>query len=137
MNTENLERIRSIAEHYWKSFNNDPDYDPKADCLNTAKRLGNFLKKEGFSVLLVKGTFELDNPDPENYSDWDVNDFDSEEEMETEMYHALHYWNEIDEIIIDITAYQFQDEVDEALEFIVVGTYKDYCRYTPQDRKKL
>jgi len=50
--------------------------------------------------------------------------------MEEATYTPLHYWVEVNDIIIDITADQFNDELDYPISPVEIGTYSDLERYT-------
>jgi len=58
--------------------------------------------------------------------------------MEEATYTPLHYWvevlispNENENLIVDITASQFNDEIDMPQNPIEIGTYDELTRYTP------
>jgi hypothetical protein len=103
----------------------------KSLCLPISRKLKDFLISKGFNTaIVVQGVFRVDNPDTEATADWDPKDFESPEEMEEATYTPLHYWVEVNDIIIDITANQFNDELDEPVSPVEIGTYSDLERYT-------
>jgi len=102
----------------------------KSLCLPISRKLKEFLISKGFNTaIVVQGTFRIDNPDLTATEDWEVKDFESSEEMEELKYTPLHYWVEVDNIIVDITADQFNDELDEPVSSIEIGTYSDLGKY--------
>lgn len=98
-------------------------------CYETSKELAQKLKDNGFNAVVVKGAFNIDNPDEEFYNDWHVEDFNSEEEMENAKFWPLHYWVEVDGLIIDMSADQFNGELDEPMPSIVISSYIEEPRY--------
>jgi hypothetical protein len=47
------------------------------------------------------------------------------------MHNPLHYWVEVNRnIIVDITASQFNDELDIPVEPILIGTHEELWQYT-------
>jgi hypothetical protein len=90
-----------------------------AVCLEASKALSEKLNEAGYNAKVVEGTFEIDFPDQEYY-----------DEEDEDMYIPKHFWVEVNNKLLDITADQFQDEVDgEELQEIAYGTYQDYPRY--------
>lgn len=100
-----------------------------AQCLEVSKALSERLAQKGYRAKVIRGTFAIDNPNWEFYDEWDPSDFKSPEAMEFAIYHPLHYWVEAEGFLLDITADQFSDEVDERLPAVVVGRYRDLPRY--------
>jgi len=75
------------------------------------------LKHMGLKPKLIKGYFQTDLPSEHD----DENDFNGE---------ALHYWVELDGHIIDLTACQFNDEIEgERMPEIIFCNKKSYPRY--------
>ena len=97
----------------------------KEKCLPASKALKNELIKNGYDAIVIKGLFKVDNPDPSVVLDDDL----SEQEKEEAMFTPLHYWVEVNNMIVDITASQFNNELDAPLNPIVIGTYNDLERY--------
>lgn len=98
-------------------------------CLEASRKLRDELIKNGYNAHVVRGTFRVDNPDPEACSEMDVNDY-SEAEMEEAKYNPLHYWVEMGTTIIDITANQFNNELEEEkMPALVIGTYSQWDRH--------
>jgi hypothetical protein len=132
--TANIHKsVEEIAEEVQNDVIRANDYyaDFTAICLECSRKLALALKQEGYkNVYLVIGKFAIDNPDYSKYEDWNSEDFNSDEEMESEMYTPLHYWVEVDGNIVDITANQFNSELEgEHYPPIVYGTYEQYPRY--------
>ena len=103
----------------------------KALCLPVSRKLKEELIRNGYDAIVVQGVFKIDLPNEEYFEDWDVEDFKNEQEMEEAKYTPLHYWVEVKDIIIDITASQFNDELDEPVDAIQIGSYADLERYIP------
>lgn len=92
-------------------------------CAYCSKELRTALAFHFIEAKIVKGTFAIDSPDPEYYP----------EEMEgcEEIYFPTHYWVEVDGYIVDITADQFNDEIDdEPMPEVVIGKYEALERYS-------
>lgn len=105
-----------------------------AQCLNCAVKVARALKREGLDAHVVQGEFAVDVPDMILYSDWHVRDWPSEAAMEYAQYHPLHYWAEVDGLIVDASADQFASEVREEIPEIVIGKYEDLLRYKATER---
>jgi len=103
----------------------------KTYCLPASRLLKSELIKSGYDATVTQGVFRVDNPDPSATEDWDPKDFENEEEMQEATYTPLHYWVEVGNTIIDITASQFNDELDDPVSPIEIGTYASLERYTP------
>jgi hypothetical protein len=132
--TSNIRKsVEEIAEEVQNDIIRANDYyaDFTAMCLECSRKLALALKQEGYkNVYLVIGKFIIDKPDYSKYETWNSEDFNSDEEMESEMYTPLHYWVEVDGNIVDITANQFNSELEgEHYPPIVYGTYEQYPRY--------
>jgi len=100
-------------------------------CLDVSKELKQELINNGYDAVVVQGKFEIDYPNEQHYNELDVDDFENEEYMGKEMYTPLHYWVEVDGIIVDITADQFNDELNGNMPSVVIGNYDDLVRYIP------
>jgi len=104
------------------------DENLRALCLPISRELKQELVKYGYNAIIVQGTFNIDEPNPEYYEDIDEED-DNYEQI---LYNPLHYWVEVNGIIIDITAKQFEDEVmSDDIQPITIGTYDELPRYNP------
>lgn len=88
-------------------------------CRLCAARLAVELRKIGYPAMIAKGTFTLDRPDPDA-------DYPSEEH---ETGKVTHYWVEIGDLLIDATADQFSEEVDEELPEIIIGPVEKMYRH--------
>tara|TARA_R110000824_G_scaffold148242_3_gene317889 strand:+ start:68732 stop:69163 length:432 start_codon:yes stop_codon:yes gene_type:complete len=113
--SQNLAEIRSIARTVRMQMEQKHNSeDLRSLCHEISIILAKKLKKMGYiSATEVRGSVYIDNPDQEFYSDWDVDMFENEEKMKEEMKYATHHWVEIGNIVVDITADQFNDELDE------------------------
>jgi hypothetical protein len=104
----------------------------RALCLDASIILAKELRNNGFDARVVMGTFYLDNPDV-LYDDDEH--FMGEDEIEYEdgehaSHNPLHYWVEVDNMIVDITADQFNYEVDGyEIPEIVFNSYSENTRY--------
>ena len=129
----NTQKLNELATQFRKQMVKCYDDEClKNLCLPISRKLKEFLVSKGFNnAIVVQGVFKVDNPDIDAYSEWDINDFENEEEMESATYTPLHYWVEVNNIIINITASQFNDELDYPVEPVEIGTYQDMERYTP------
>lgn len=117
---------KEVRDREVKSYN---DEYLKEMCLRASRDLKGELIKNGYDAVVVRGTFTVDNPDPSIIQKLDPNDFENKEEMEDAKYHLLHYWVEANGLIIDITASQFNDELNSKVQPIVIGTYSEQTRY--------
>ncbi len=111
-------------------------------CLPISEALRDELIKNGYTnAMVVQGEFLLDEPNPEYYDndnyDYKNDELISEEEirkLEEEKYKALHYWVEINGLIVDITASQFNDELTyDVMPPIVIDTYANLERYKSKE----
>jgi hypothetical protein len=125
--TYDIKKIRQVAEALREEWFSDEDSDgPTGMCLTASEELATRLRRIGYPARVVMGRLEIDFPNWEHYTEWDPADFNSEEEMNEAMHTPLHYWVEIGDLIIDITADQFNDELDsDVLEPVMVGSYND------------
>lgn len=112
--------ILSIAKAFRNNVIKDHG-DLKAMCYEISLGLSHELKKHEIDSKVIKGYFYIDNPDESQYDD---------EIDESEMRLAPHFWVEVNNKILDITADQFQDEVEgERIDEITYGNYNDFDRY--------
>jgi hypothetical protein len=126
--------IEQIASELRNELTIDPDDDQiTAMCLQVSRELKKRLISNGYEAIVVQGVFEVDSPDVA-YSEMDSDLFESEEEMEDAMHHPLHYWVEAfdgnENLIVDITADQFNDELEsEEMPPVFIDSL-DSIRYT-------
>jgi len=118
-------RVRA-AEVGAHGLGEDP---PAAMCLEFSKSLRQALADAGFDAVVIQGQFEVDEPNFEYYEDWDG------DETDPAMSTPLHYWAEVtgkggepfpEPIAADITADQFNDELDSEADYmdaVEVGPY--------------
>ena len=122
--------ITEIAQDIRNTYLVSEDDTIKSQCLNVSRDIKKELLKRGFkNAKLVRGVFEIDFPNEENYLHWDEEDFNSEEELQKAKYTPLHYWVELDELIIDATADQFNDEIDETMDEIIIDKINNCWRH--------
>ena len=95
----------------------------RALCFDATAELGTLLNRRGLYPLRVKGTFLLDDPDPE------VTPEDAFESGAA--YRPIHYWIEVGGLVVDVSADQFNQEISHPLPEVVMGTYKSLARYSP------
>ena len=131
--TQQKKTIQQIAEEVRKNMVHCYDDNClQGICLDVAKELAKELQKNGYKAQVVQGTFTIDEPDSGYYEDWESIGFGSEEEFEDAIANPMHYWVEVDGIIVDLTAIQFNDELSNELEYmseIVIGPYMQFPRY--------
>lgn len=115
--------IISIAGALRVSLEANPEWDASGDCLSSSCRLVEALAAVGYPAHLAVGSFLLDYPDPQTYEGIDPS--------VVEVTRPLHYWAEIGDQILDITADQFADEVEDALpavSFLPAAAARRYTR---------
>lgn len=112
-----------------EAVKNYGDESLKEVCLQVSKDLKEEFVRNGYDAIVVRGTFTVDIPDPMALKEWDANAFENDEEMEDAKYNPVHYWVEINGMIIDITATQFNNELDSPMHPIVIGSYSSQPRY--------
>lgn len=130
--------VEEIASQVRNSLLRDDEETLAALCLPVSRHLAQILINNGYKAAsVVQGTFTVDNPDPSAYDEWDIKDFGSGEEteedyeeMEAAKYTPLHYWVQLNNIVVDITADQFNDELDEPMPEVVTGDINALERYT-------
>lgn len=100
-----------------------------AQCYEASLELYRELRNAGFGASIVGGTFEIDEPDPEvtPKEAWETGD----------AYFPWHWWVEVDGRVVDITADQFDHEVDGGVGPITIGTYRALRRYRALKRTPL
>ena len=129
--TSQKKTIEQIAQEVLKKTLIDND-SLKDECLPISRELQNELVKNGYKAMVVQGTFSVDNPE-EIYYDENMKVIPKREREEM-MYTPLHYWVEVNGTIVDITATQFNDRINDKIEPITIGTYSELDRYTPKAR---
>lgn len=140
--SQDLSKIQGIAAKVRSGMATNDDDALQAMCLPASRKVVEELGRQGINAIVVQGTFTIDNPDPSASEDWDIEDFMGDEEMmEQATYTPLHYWaevlispNENENLVVDITASQFNDELDSPVPAIQIGTYSQLGRYTPIQR---
>ena len=110
------EKARLIATTLIQKWSDEEgDYDPQAMCKEISEDLARELEKQGFQAHVVRGTFRID----QSFDDADGVD----------LLNPTHYWVQVGSNILDITAQQFQDEVDEQIPQIVFAPEEQLTRY--------
>ena len=133
--TSQKKTIEQIAQQVLKkelAYNDNDKESLRNECLPISVALKNELIKNGYAATVVQGTFSVDNPG-EIYYDEDMKVIPKKERKEM-MYTPLHYWVEVNGVIVDITATQFNDRIDDQMEPITIGAYSELNRYTPKSR---
>lgn len=99
--------------------------DLKGFCKYCSNKIRLLLRLKGYRTKLIKGRFMVESPDLVSIDPiyWGSED----------TYYPPHYWVEIDNLIIDVTADQFNVELDveNHMDEIVIGTYEELPRYMP------
>lgn len=134
----NMQLIRQIATKLRSMLVSDDEETLKSLCLPVSRHLAQLLINKGFAAAnVVRGTFTVDNPDPSACAELDVKDFlgdslDEEEamaqaydEMNDAMFHPVHYWVQIGGLIIDITADQFNDEINDPYPPVMIDNIEN------------
>lgn len=119
-------RVRSLL------VGNNVDDDVLRDkCLPVSRHLARVLIDNGYNAAnVVQGVFKVDNPSPSNFEEWGGEDF---QDMYTEddKYNHLHYWVQLNHIVVDITADQFNDELnpENKVDPVTIGEISSLKRY--------
>ena len=131
--SQNAQAISQIAAGVRQSILNTKDDDTLQElCLPVSRHLAKVFIDNGYAAAnVVQGTFTIDHPDPLATEGWDIADFGYDEEMMKQAsFTPLHYWVQINNIVIDITADQFNDELDGTFPDVIVGEIGSLGRYT-------
>jgi hypothetical protein len=147
MSDDVIQRIKAIAAQVRKSLlgggglQPDEDEDWENDrliglCLEASTVLHSHLERE-YECRVVRGMFQVDSPNEEFYDDWDVDEWDSEEQMEQAKLNPLHYWVEVRRpgrpaLVVDVSASQFNSEIDAELDHqpdVLVAPHVDCPRH--------
>jgi hypothetical protein len=128
---QSIRSVQDIAHEVRSSLLTDDQDTLQSLCLPVSRHLAKILIDNGYSAAnVVQGTFTVDEPDPSAYEDWDVEDFGGDEDMmEQATYTPLHYWVQINDMVVDITADQFNDELEYPIEEVVIGGIGSLDRY--------
>jgi hypothetical protein len=128
MDTEALDRVRSVAAETRRRFvehvADNPDTDLWGHCYTASCWLIDPLREAGFYPVVIRGDFRVDIPVPDD---------DPEPEEGPRSFFTLpHCWVELDGVIVDITATQFQSYCDKGpkLEIVYIADYAYSPRYT-------
>jgi hypothetical protein len=98
----NIQNLSKIATQFRSQMVKCYDDDClKALCLQVSRKLKEYLITKGYDATVVQGVFRIDNPDPEALAEMDTKDW-TEQEIEEAQYTPLHYWVEINNLIIDV-----------------------------------
>ena len=126
-----IEEIAKVARQEAAQVCHVEDGDFEGMCSDASEILLKKLREYGYDANRVVGTYVIDDPKELYYGD----DDDDEEEQE-DFYHPMHHWVEVagveEVVVIDITADQFNDEMDDENPPVVIGTYSDLWRYEPK-----
>ena len=98
------------------------DHGPEsmARCKSASEDLAKRLKADGFSAKVVAGRYVLEQPSGYPTDISTGQQIRSDKEKQT----PLHWWVEVDGLVVDITADQFQGEVWTTIPPIVIGSYE-------------
>ena len=118
-----LKKVYNFAEEIREKIGLEMGNDDMMGlCCYASKKLRLLLRIEGIRSKLIGGTFAIDSPNLE-YIDAEYHDY-------KRIFFPSHYWLEINSLIIDITADQFNDElIDDEMNEIVIETYENSPRY--------
>jgi len=128
---KNLRSIKELAWEFRKEEESFEDWEENKSCFagtcqDVTKRFVEFLHKNGYpSAKRISGYYSDYSDDYEpNMSNWDSDDI---EDWETGNFDAKHWWVEIGDNIVDITADQFHPNEED--EYRVVITNKNDPAY--------
>ena len=100
----------------------------QAYCFDVSKDLAAVLNKNGYNATAVQGTYTLDDPNMEFSEDMDEDD--------PAVFTPVHHWVDVDGKVLDVTAKQFNDEIDTPNPDIVYGDYSEFTRYNKSGKGK-
>lgn len=115
MDKTTYDKILKIAREVRSSLL-DSDESSTGMCGFCSRELVKVLVQSGFNAIVQGGTIDLDDPMTDDEG--------------VDVYDPLHYWVEIDGYVIDLTADQFNDFVDEKFHNIVFDAFEELGRYT-------
>lgn len=119
---DTLEKVYIIA----KEIREQTQLEMGTDCMSglckyCSKQIQKILTLEGIRTKLINGSFRIDKPEII---------FKSSSYVSGELFFPSHYWLEFKGFIIDITADQFNNELNKNyMNEIIIGRYSDFPRY--------
>jgi hypothetical protein len=130
MSIKRLPIKQIVALARYKAVRDYGDSNLRDKCLQCARMLKKMLIENGYiDAIVIMGTFQIDNPSKEFYEKHDPSLFKSKEELEDAAHNPMHYWVELSGYILDITASQFDDELNTPISPIQIGAYSTLPRY--------
>jgi hypothetical protein len=119
----NLQAIAERAREFVEQKYGNP---PQGGCLEASKYIANMIREDGGKCRVVRGRFVLDDPDMSQYDE----DADPEDAR-----FPFHWWVRVGTIIVDVTADQFANEVNDHIDPICIGESADMSRWQPTTLK--
>lgn len=103
----------------------------KEKCLKASRALKAQLLRAGYIATVTRGAFRVDRPDPEAIKMMDAEGYASEELRKDDKKNPGHYWVEVEDLLIDITGDQFNNELEgEKIPKVNIGKRSSMSRYT-------
>lgn len=131
-----LEIIEDVAEHVREQIlrKRKGKKNPTANqCYEASLKVYEKLQKEGFAPKLIAGKVIVDEPNMDKvwaeYTDEQISEMPKGDFCNI-MCRPLHYWIEVDGLIIDATGDQFNDELTtDQIGDVVIDPYEAQPRY--------
>ncbi len=125
-----LERIAKETRRY--ILTQIPSLDN--ECLRASRHLAQVLIDNGYnSANVVKGVFKTDKPDLEAYEEWKDDVELDDNDSESAKFTAVHYWVQVDGLVVDITASQYNRFMNSPISDVTIGNIDSLDRYTIQE----
>jgi hypothetical protein len=101
-----------------------------SNCHKVSKELKRALLQNGYeTATIIRGNFKTDKPvKGEEIGQINKTLYDTEEQEQDVLYRLEHYWVNVDGLIVDITATQFNDLMDSPLPPVIIDS-QDNPRY--------
>lgn len=95
----------------------------KNNCHKISKTLKDTLMKYDYpSAIVCWGTFNVDKPvKKEDMGELNPLLYDNEEQLQDVLYRLEHYWVKVENLIVDITADQFNDLLSSSMPPVFIG----------------
>jgi len=126
---ESINKLNKIIEDFRKTLENDYDWQEdkmcmKGTCQSVTKELVDLLNKNGYNAKRVNGRYmnisDDFEPDMSQWSDEDIEEWTPDMGMN-------HWWVEIGDKIVDVTADQFHPKEEDDYRIIITNkSNRDY-----------
>jgi hypothetical protein len=125
-----LERIAMETRRY--ILTQIPSLDD--ECLRASRHLAQVLIDNDYnSANVVKGVFKTDKPDLEAYEEWKDDVELDDNDAESAKFTAVHYWVQVDGLVVDITASQYNRFMNSPISDVTIGNIDSLDRYIIQE----